>query len=57
MVMNVYAKFPYGPLHTKKPLGFFRKVVTRTTVVAIWDPSQVQKKISSVNPGLFDGQK
>ena len=45
MVTNVYAKFPYGPMCIKKALGIFRKMVTvrTTTVVAIWDPSQVEK--------------
>ena len=44
MVMNVYAKFSYGPLRIKKAFDIFRKLVTRrTTGVAIWDPSRVQK--------------
>ena len=40
------SKFPYSPLRIKKALGIFRKVVTTTrttTVVALWDPSRVQK--------------
>ena len=51
MVTNVCAKFPYGPLHIKKALGIFRKVVTRrtTTVVAIWDHSRVQKSDGNSN--------
>ena len=51
MVTNVYAKFPYGPLSIKKALGIFRKVVTRrtTTVVAIWDPSWVQKFYAKIS--------
>ena len=51
MVTNVCAKFPYGPLRIKKALGIFRKVVTRrrrTTVIAIWDPSRVQKLLTKI---------
>jgi len=52
MVMDVYVKFPYGPLRIKKTLGIFLQVITktRTTVVATGDPSRVQK--SEIVDGL-----
>jgi len=45
MVTNVYEKFPYGTLPIKKALGIFPKVATRTrtTILATWNPSRVQK--------------